>query len=121
MTPLGALAKQGLSEDDIKEGDALLFRYGWSKTWSDPVKNQGDMPGTRIRRGPVGHRPKAIDGVLGRGLHGSRSQPRSQLVLSYPSSVSQGSDLVLCTRLTTRHTLDALPEPKVTPRILLRR
>ena len=41
----GALAKQGLSENDIHSGDALLFRYGWSKTWSDPVKNQGDMPG----------------------------------------------------------------------------
>jgi kynurenine formamidase len=41
----GALAKQGLSEDDIKPGDALLFRYGWSKTWSEPAKNQGSMPG----------------------------------------------------------------------------
>ena len=41
----GALAKQGLSEHDFNDGDAILFRYGWSKTWSDPAKNQGDMPG----------------------------------------------------------------------------
>jgi kynurenine formamidase len=41
----GALAKQGLSEHDIEPGDALLFHYGWSKTWSDPAKNLGSMPG----------------------------------------------------------------------------
>lgn len=41
----GALAGQGLAEEDIREGDALLLRYGWSRVWDDPVKYQGDMPG----------------------------------------------------------------------------
>ncbi len=31
-----ALAKQGLSEDRIEPGDALIFNYGWWKLWADP-------------------------------------------------------------------------------------
>jgi kynurenine formamidase len=32
----GALQKQGISEQSIREGDALFFRYGWSSLWSEP-------------------------------------------------------------------------------------
>ena len=32
----GALAKQGISESSINDGDALFFNYGWSKLWGDP-------------------------------------------------------------------------------------
>jgi kynurenine formamidase len=34
----GALARQGLTEADIKPGDALLFNYGWWRLWSEPER-----------------------------------------------------------------------------------
>jgi hypothetical protein len=41
----GALARQGLSESDLRPGDALLFRYGWSRFWTEPAKYNADPPG----------------------------------------------------------------------------
>jgi hypothetical protein len=41
----GALARQGLSENDIRPGDALLFRYGWSRFWTEPAKYNAEPPG----------------------------------------------------------------------------
>ena len=41
----GALKKQGLSEDSIQEGDALLFNYGWSRLWTDPTTYNTNPPG----------------------------------------------------------------------------
>jgi hypothetical protein len=41
----GALARQGLSENDLRPGDALLFRYGWSRFWSEPAKYNAEPPG----------------------------------------------------------------------------
>ena len=32
----GALKKQGVAEDSLRPGDALLFRYGWSSLWQEP-------------------------------------------------------------------------------------
>src|SRR5262245_56974926 len=32
----GALARQGMSANDIRPGDAVLFRYGWSSLWTQP-------------------------------------------------------------------------------------
>ncbi len=40
-----ALKRQGLSEKDVKDGDALFFRYGWSKYWTDAEKYNTDPPG----------------------------------------------------------------------------
>jgi len=34
----GALKKQGIPEESIQAGDALLFRYGWSSLWNEPDK-----------------------------------------------------------------------------------
>lgn len=34
----GALAKQGLREDSIEAGDAILFNYGWAVNWDNPQK-----------------------------------------------------------------------------------
>jgi kynurenine formamidase len=31
-----ALNRQGIPEESIRSGDALLFRYGWSSLWSEP-------------------------------------------------------------------------------------
>ena len=43
-----ALKKQGMSEDDIEDGDALFFRYGWSKYWTDPEKYNTNPPGIGV-------------------------------------------------------------------------
>ena len=42
---LGALKKQGMTEDDIEAGDAVLFRYGWSTLWKDPEAYNNNPPG----------------------------------------------------------------------------
>jgi kynurenine formamidase len=34
----GALARQGLAENSIGAGDAVLFRYGWAQLWSTPAE-----------------------------------------------------------------------------------
>lgn len=41
----GALERQGIAESSIAEGDALFFRYGWSKLWSDHDEYNTDPPG----------------------------------------------------------------------------
>ena len=40
-----ALERQGMSEQDLKDGDALFFRYGWSKYWTDGDKYNTNPPG----------------------------------------------------------------------------
>ncbi len=40
-----ALKRQGMSEEDIEPGDALLFRYGWSEHWTDEDKYNTNPPG----------------------------------------------------------------------------
>ena len=41
----GALARQGLNEGDIRNGDALLFNFGWWRLWSDAERVTGNWPG----------------------------------------------------------------------------
>lgn len=41
----GALERQGLAEDAIRDGDALFFRYGWSQLWSEPERYNDSPPG----------------------------------------------------------------------------
>ena len=50
----GALAAEGLAEDALEPGDALLFNLGWSSLWEDP---------DRIRR-DWGRRPTVGQEVL---------------------------------------------------------
>ena len=41
-----ALSRQGLREDDIRQGDAILFHTGWGQLWmKDNAKFSGNMPG----------------------------------------------------------------------------
>ena len=42
---LKALEFQEMSESDIEDGDALFFRLGWSKYWTNPAKYNVNMPG----------------------------------------------------------------------------
>jgi kynurenine formamidase len=39
----GAIKKQGIAEETIQPGDAVLFRYGWSTLWSEP-EQYNDSP-----------------------------------------------------------------------------
>ena len=41
----GALEKQGMSDGDVRDGDALFFAYGWSKLWTDPETYNTNPPG----------------------------------------------------------------------------
>jgi len=41
----GALARQGLDEEDIRNGDALLFNFGWWRLWSDAARLASNWPG----------------------------------------------------------------------------
>lgn len=40
-----ALARQGLDEEDVRSGDAVLFRSGWSRYWGEPARYNGSWPG----------------------------------------------------------------------------
>jgi kynurenine formamidase len=40
-----ALDKQGMADFEFMEGDAILFRYGWDKYWTDPPKFNDGSPG----------------------------------------------------------------------------
>jgi kynurenine formamidase len=41
----GALENKGLTESDIRSGDALLFHYGWSTLWGQPEAYNENPPG----------------------------------------------------------------------------
>ena len=40
-----ALKKQGMEKFEFKEGDAVLFRYGWERHWGEPTKYNDGCPG----------------------------------------------------------------------------
>lgn len=41
----GALQRQGIAEDSVEPGDAIFFRYGWSKHWNDEATYNTNPPG----------------------------------------------------------------------------
>ncbi len=41
----GAMQKQGINENEFKNGDAIFFRYGWSKYWNDSEVYNTNPPG----------------------------------------------------------------------------
>ena len=51
---LGALERQGMSEDTIEQGDAVLFHYGWSVNWSNPSRYNDSFVGTGDNEGSPG-------------------------------------------------------------------
>ena len=34
----GALQRQGMNEETVEQGDAVLFHYGWSAHWTNPSR-----------------------------------------------------------------------------------
>jgi len=41
----GAFERQGMSENNVRPGDVLLFRYGWASLWKDESLNLMNSPG----------------------------------------------------------------------------
>jgi len=50
----GALARQDMSEDDIGQGDAVFFNYGWAANWGNPSKYNDSYVGTGENEGSPG-------------------------------------------------------------------
>ena len=50
----GALERQGMSEDDIGQGDAVFFNYGWAVNWTNPSKYNDSYVGTGENEGSPG-------------------------------------------------------------------
>ena len=40
-----ALARQDMKPEDLRDGDAIFFRYGWSRFWTDPEIYNRPAPG----------------------------------------------------------------------------
>jgi hypothetical protein len=78
----GALARQGLSEGDIRPGDALLFRYGWSRFWTEPAKYNTEQPGIglEVARWVVGRKASMVGSDQG----GTEVQPNPDPNLVFP-------------------------------------
>ncbi len=67
----GALARQGMNENTIEPGDAILFNYGWAMYWNNPQKyndarffvgeNQGSPGiGVEVSRWAVGKKASMV-------------------------------------------------------------
>lgn len=54
----GALQDQGMSEDTIEQGDAVLFHYGWSVNWTNPSKYNDSRFGVGDNEGSPGIGPE---------------------------------------------------------------
>jgi len=50
----GALERQGMSEETIEQGDAVMFHYGWSVNWANPSKYNDSFVGTGDNEGSPG-------------------------------------------------------------------
>lgn len=49
-----ALARQMMTEDSVRRGDALLFNYGWAVNWTNPSKYNDGRVGTGDNKGSPG-------------------------------------------------------------------
>lgn len=78
----GALARQGLKEGDLRPGDALLFRYGWSRFWSEPNKYNTDPPGIGLEVARWVVERKAS--MVGSDQWGTEVQPNPDSSLAFP-------------------------------------
>jgi kynurenine formamidase len=78
----GALQRQGLSESELRPGDALLFRFGWSRYWSDASRYNHEPPGigVEVARWVVERKASMVAGDTG----GTEVQPNPNPELSNP-------------------------------------
>jgi hypothetical protein len=78
----GALARQGLQESEFLPGDALLFRYGWAKFWTEPARYNADPPGIglEVARWVVDRKASMVGSDQG----GTEVQPNPDPTLVFP-------------------------------------
>lgn len=89
-----ALKKQGMENFEFKEGDALLFRYGWEQHWGDPAKYNDGCPGLSMEVARwIAEKVKA-------GVTGGDTWPATDAV-PYPGE--PGCAFCVHTYLQTRH------------------
>ncbi|HEY5623036.1 MAG TPA: cyclase family protein [Gammaproteobacteria bacterium] len=50
----GTLEWQGMSEDDVGRGDAVIFNYGWAENWGNPSKYNDNRIGVGENEGSPG-------------------------------------------------------------------
>ncbi|MDE0001275.1 MAG: cyclase family protein, partial [Rhodospirillaceae bacterium] len=50
----GALARQGMEEDTVQQGDAVLFNYGWAVNWTNPSRYNDSYVGVGENEGSPG-------------------------------------------------------------------
>ena len=73
-----ALSRQGLREDDIQQGDAILFHTGWGQLWmKDNAKYSSSMPGIGL---------EVARWVVERGLCLTGADTAAVEVVPYPDS-----------------------------------
>ncbi len=54
----GALERQGMSEDTVEQGDAVLLHYGWSVHWTNPSRYNDSRFGVGDNEGSPGIGPE---------------------------------------------------------------
>jgi kynurenine formamidase len=62
----GALARQGMDEDTIEQGDAVLFNYGWSVHWTNPSRYNDGRFGVGDNEGSPGIGPEVARWLVSR-------------------------------------------------------
>jgi kynurenine formamidase len=64
----GALERQGMSEDTIEQGDAVLFNYGWSVYWTNPSRYNDARFGVGENEGSPGIGPEVARWLVTRKI-----------------------------------------------------
>jgi kynurenine formamidase len=64
----GALARQGIREESIEPGDAVVLNYGWAVNWTNPSKYNDGRVGTGENRGSPGIGYAAAQWLSGKKL-----------------------------------------------------
>ena len=78
----GALERQGMSESDLRPGDALLFRFGWARYWTNPSRYSHEPPGIGLEVAKWVVERKAS--MVGGDQAGTEVQPSPNPELAYP-------------------------------------
>jgi kynurenine formamidase len=62
----GALARQGMSESSVEQGDAVMFHYGWSAHWGNPSRYNDSRVGVGDNEGSPGIGPEVARWLVSR-------------------------------------------------------
>lgn len=62
----GALARQGMDEETVQQGDAVLFNYGWAVNWTNPAKYNDSYVGVGENEGSPGIYAEVTRWLIGR-------------------------------------------------------